>query len=161
MLAYAGLGEDTVDDVEHIQFEGLDSDISGTCYGASIPVSKAVSRSDDVILAYEMNGRCVAIQCTSPCCECNDAPARMLHALSVREVHCLCSPLPLDHGFPVRVVVPGTTGARSVKWLSRIIASKEESGSHWQQVVPNTSLTCVCCQTRICFIHRRGDPVCL
>ena len=42
--------------------------------------------------------------------------------------------LPLDHGFPVRIVAPGITGARSVKWLSRIIASTEESGSHWQQV---------------------------
>jgi len=38
-----------------------------------------------------------------------------------------------DHGFPVRVVVPGIAGARSVKWLSRIIASKQESDSHWQQ----------------------------
>lgn len=57
VLAYAGLDADAIDDVEHIQFEGLDSDISGTCYGASIPVSKAVSRHEDVILAYEMNGR--------------------------------------------------------------------------------------------------------
>lgn len=43
-------------------------------------------------------------------------------------------PLTADHGFPVRVVVPGVTGARSVKWLSRIITSREESQSHWQQV---------------------------
>jgi len=43
--------------VEHIQFEGMDSDVSGTCYGASIPVDKAVTPRDDVILAYEMNGR--------------------------------------------------------------------------------------------------------
>lgn len=28
-------------------------------------------------------------------------------------------PLPRDHGFPIRVVVPGTVGARSVKWLSK------------------------------------------
>jgi sulfite oxidase len=28
--------------------------------------------------------------------------------------------LPRDHGFPVRVVVPGTTGARNVKWLAKI-----------------------------------------
>ena len=40
----------------------------------------------------------------------------------------------MDHGFPLRVVVPGVTGARSVKWLTRIIASRDESGSHWQQV---------------------------
>lgn len=57
MLAYAGLDAETMDDVEHIQFEGLDSDVSGTCYGASIPISKAVSRNEDVILAYEMNGK--------------------------------------------------------------------------------------------------------
>jgi sulfite oxidase len=29
-------------------------------------------------------------------------------------------PLPRDHGGPLRVVVPGTTGARSVKWLGEL-----------------------------------------
>ena len=43
--------------------------------------------------------------------------------------------LSTDHGFPLRLVVPGVTGARSVKWLSRIITSKEESQAHWQQVM--------------------------
>uniref|UniRef100_A0A1B6BW31 sulfite oxidase n=1 Tax=Clastoptera arizonana TaxID=38151 RepID=A0A1B6BW31_9HEMI len=38
-----------------------------------------------------------------------------------------------DHGFPVRVIVPGTVGARNVKWLGSIIVSKEESDSFWQQ----------------------------
>uniref|UniRef100_A0A0N8E9T1 Sulfite oxidase n=2 Tax=Daphnia magna TaxID=35525 RepID=A0A0N8E9T1_9CRUS len=42
-------------------------------------------------------------------------------------------PLTRDHGFPLRVVVPGTTGARWVKWLTRIEVSKNESESHWQQ----------------------------
>ena len=41
--------------------------------------------------------------------------------------------LPRDHGFPVRVVVPGVVGARNVKWLNRIVISAEESQSHWQQ----------------------------
>ncbi|XP_064618699.1 sulfite oxidase-like [Lineus longissimus] len=41
--------------------------------------------------------------------------------------------LPVDHGFPVRVVIPGTVGARNVKWLSQIVTSNEESKSHWQQ----------------------------
>eukprot|EP00245_Coleochaete_scutata_P010478 TRINITY_DN3671_c0_g2_i1.p1 TRINITY_DN3671_c0_g2~~TRINITY_DN3671_c0_g2_i1.p1 ORF type:complete len:580 (+),score=104.36 TRINITY_DN3671_c0_g2_i1:155-1741(+) len=41
--------------------------------------------------------------------------------------------LPADHGYPVRVVVPGVTGARSVKWVSHIVAGAEESTSQWQQ----------------------------
>ncbi len=42
-------------------------------------------------------------------------------------------PLSRDHGYPLRVVVPGTVGARQVKWVNRIILSELESQSHWQQ----------------------------
>ena len=41
--------------------------------------------------------------------------------------------IPRDHGYPVRVIVPGTVGARNVKWLRRILVAKEESPSFWQQ----------------------------
>ncbi|KAJ9606549.1 hypothetical protein H2200_008557 [Cladophialophora chaetospira] len=41
--------------------------------------------------------------------------------------------LPRDHGYPLRVLVPGHTAARSVKWLEKIILSEEESQSQWQQ----------------------------
>lgn len=41
--------------------------------------------------------------------------------------------IPADHGYPVRVVIPGVVGARNVKWLARIVASHEESHSHWQR----------------------------
>ncbi|CAF4428941.1 unnamed protein product, partial [Rotaria magnacalcarata] len=39
---------------KHVQFWGLDCDTSQRCYGASIPMEKALS--EDVLLAYEMNG---------------------------------------------------------------------------------------------------------
>ncbi|XP_066965362.1 sulfite oxidase isoform X2 [Macrobrachium rosenbergii] len=42
-------------------------------------------------------------------------------------------PIPRDHGFPVRVVVPGVVGARNVKWLGKIVISEKESDAHWQQ----------------------------
>ncbi|XP_074028867.1 sulfite oxidase isoform X3 [Leptinotarsa decemlineata] len=42
-------------------------------------------------------------------------------------------PIPRDHGFPIRVIVPGVVGARNVKWLGKIIVSENESDSHWQQ----------------------------
>ncbi|KAL2138168.1 hypothetical protein VTI28DRAFT_7356 [Corynascus sepedonium] len=41
--------------------------------------------------------------------------------------------LPRDHGFPLRAVVPGHVAARSVKWLSKIVVSDEESTSQWQR----------------------------
>lgn len=29
-------------------------------------------------------------------------------------------PIPRDHGFPIRAVVPGVVGARNVKWLDKV-----------------------------------------
>lgn len=42
-------------------------------------------------------------------------------------------PLTPDHGYPIRVLVPGYVAARSVKWISKIILSDDESSSQWQQ----------------------------
>lgn len=41
--------------------------------------------------------------------------------------------IPVDHGYPLRVIIPGNIGARSVKWLSKIILSDKESQSFWMQ----------------------------
>ncbi|KAF5022563.1 hypothetical protein F66182_5396 [Fusarium sp. NRRL 66182] len=42
-------------------------------------------------------------------------------------------PLPRDHGFPLRAIVPGHVAARSVKWLNHVTLSDEESTSQWQR----------------------------
>ena len=101
VLEYAGLNEQAVEStgIQHVQFEGLDFDITNTSYGASIPVYKAMDPRCDVLIAYEMNGE----------------------------------QIPLDHGFPVRIIAPGIAGCRSVKWLGKIIVSEHESDSFWQQ----------------------------
>ena len=42
------------------------------------------------------------------------------------------APLPSEHGFPMRVVVPGWIGARQVKWLGRINVKAEPSDNYFQ-----------------------------
>ncbi|KAF6031291.1 SUOX [Bugula neritina] len=84
---------------KYIQFEGLDVDPTGTPYGSSIAMEKALDPNQCIMVAYEMNGE----------------------------------PVPADHGFPLRLIIPGVVGARNVKWLKKIVLSDEESHSHWQR----------------------------
>lgn len=52
-------------------------------------------------------------------------------------------PLPPVHGFPLRALVPGWIGARSVKWLGRIRLRAEPSGNYFQtrayRMLPDTN----------------------
>ncbi len=43
------------------------------------------------------------------------------------------APLPAAHGWPLRLVVPGYIGARSVKWLGRLTLQAGESDNYYQQ----------------------------
>src|SRR5699024_6072502 len=62
----------------------------------SIPIEKAL---DDVLLAWEMNGR----------------------------------PIPLVHGGPLRVIVPGYYGCNNIKYVRQVELTSEESTSHMQE----------------------------
>eukprot|EP01083_Nonionella_stella_P048246 129116_1 len=52
-------------------------------------------------------------------------------------------PLPRDHGFPLRGIIPGFVGARSVKWIDRIVVMKQQvegmhqTGIAYKQLPPN------------------------
>jgi DMSO/TMAO reductase YedYZ molybdopterin-dependent catalytic subunit len=85
VLEEAGVKDDAVE----ILFTGIDEGVQGDqrhAYQRSLTVEEAMR--DDVLLAYEMNGR----------------------------------PLEPQHGYPLRLIVPGWYGMTSVKWLSSIEA---------------------------------------
>jgi len=66
-------------------------------YGTSIPLSRAMNPSYDVILAFMANGE-------------------------------LLQP---DHGYPVRLIIPGFIGGRMIKWLAEINVIKHETYNHY------------------------------
>jgi sulfane dehydrogenase subunit SoxC len=83
LLEEAGI----LDDAVEVLFTGLDRGVEGEIeqsYERSLPLAEALR--DDVLLAFEINGR----------------------------------PLPPQHGFPLRLVVPGWYGMANVKWVARI-----------------------------------------
>ncbi|MFF5278436.1 sulfite oxidase [Streptomyces sp. NPDC000133] len=95
VLRRAGIGRDAVD----VLPRGLDDEVvsDGTNLGRvrrPLPVVKAL---DDVVLAYEMNGR----------------------------------PLPPDHGYPVRMIVPSWVGIANIKWVGDIEVSADPLLSPW------------------------------
>ena len=49
------------------------------------------------------------------------------------------APLEPDHGRPLRVVIPGQIGGRSVKWLRRLIVTAEPS-DNWYHYYDNKVL---------------------
>ncbi|TKA71910.1 hypothetical protein B0A55_07200 [Friedmanniomyces simplex] len=40
-------------------------------------------------------------------------------------------PLPPDHGYPVRLIIPGYVGGRCVKWLKKVWVTDHENTSHY------------------------------
>ncbi|KAH8146809.1 uncharacterized protein LAJ45_09183 [Morchella importuna] len=59
---------------------------------------------------------------------CMDPKSRVMLALDMNG-----SPLNINHGAPVRIVMPGIPGARWTKWLDRITVQRQESNNFYMQ----------------------------
>ena len=94
----------------HVWFEGLDEiEKGGTVipFGASIPVEKAMIApgTGDGTDQQEVG--------------------------TLLATHMNGAVLLPDHGYPLRTIVPGYIGARSVKWLGKIVVSDKTSPNHY------------------------------
>eukprot|EP00929_Paragymnodinium_shiwhaense_P032711 TRINITY_DN1809_c0_g1_i1.p1 TRINITY_DN1809_c0_g1~~TRINITY_DN1809_c0_g1_i1.p1 ORF type:complete len:330 (-),score=41.79 TRINITY_DN1809_c0_g1_i1:870-1859(-) len=81
---------------KYLRLTGHDMDETGSSFGVTIPLEKAIDPSGDVLLAMTMNGET----------------------------------LPSDHGYPVRVLVPGFAGVRNCKWLAKMELTDELHACH-------------------------------
>ena len=91
-----------LEEAKHVWFEGLDEIEKG---GGIIPFGGSIPMPKAMI-GGDMPGALLAHQMNG-------------------------QPLTADHGYPLRTVVPGYIGARSVKWLGKIIVSDKPSPNHY------------------------------
>ena len=90
-------------EAKHVWFEGLDEVVHD---GHATPFGGSVPLS-----------RVMKVATDAP-------PALLAHRMNG-------APLLPEHGFPLRTVVPGFIGARSVKWLSKIVVSDRPSPNYF------------------------------
>ncbi|KAI8145121.1 putative sulfite oxidase [Fennellomyces sp. T-0311] len=89
------------------------------------------SYKNDLHVAFESVEQCEEDTCygsSIPLCKALDEFGDVLLAYEMNG-----KPLSWDHGYPIRVVVPGYIGARSVKYLKTITVQDHESDSYFQQ----------------------------
>ena len=91
------------ENAKHVWFEGLDQIVSGS---STFPFGASIPIEKALADSDAMPGTLLA-------------------------THMNGKPLAPDHGFPLRTVVPGYIGARSVKWLGRIVVSDRPSPNHY------------------------------
>jgi sulfite oxidase len=106
VLAAAGIRSEA----KHVWFEGLDpikeKDGSVAPFGGSVPISKVMDAPKSRKGFFQEQ--------------------RAVLAYSMNG-----QPLTPQHGFPLRSIVPGYIGARSVKWLTKITLSDRPSTNHY------------------------------
>jgi sulfite oxidase len=100
-------------EAKHVWFEGLDpikeKDGSVAPFGGSVPVSRVMAvtgKGGKNLRSMQFHGAILAYQMNGQA-------------------------LTAEHGFPLRAIVPGYIGARSVKWLTKITLSDKPSPNHY------------------------------
>lgn len=111
---------------------------------------QATNPAADVLLAYEMNGEVIYFNCIASLwkhlygyvhlaiCELWILTWQSSHIITldysiymciwfISQICSFSKVLKRDHGYPLRAIVPGVIGARSVKWLDKIDIIEEES----------------------------------
>jgi sulfite oxidase len=94
-------------EAKHVWFDGLDDVVEG---------GKTISFGGSIPIEKAMSGTRFT------------PGALLVHSMNNQ-------PLPKEHGAPLRTVVPGYIGARSVKWLGKIVVSDKPSPNHFIQDV--------------------------
>ena len=73
----------------------------------------------------------ISVECGDDYTTCWDMPSAM-HPQTLLAYEAYGKPLELEHGAPLRVVMPVKLAYKSAKWISRITVTNEKPGGYWE-----------------------------
>ena len=97
-----------------------------------IPKWGGASMRDFIKMAgADMNAKYVAVECGDEYFTAWDMPS-VLHPQTLLAYEAYNKPLSLQHGAPVRVVMPTKLGYKSAKWVMKLTVTNEKPGGYWE-----------------------------
>jgi DMSO/TMAO reductase YedYZ molybdopterin-dependent catalytic subunit len=82
-------------------------------------------------IGVDMNAKYVMVECGDDYYTSFDMPS-ILHPQTLLCYEAYGKPLSLQHGAPVRIVMPTKLGYKSAKWLSKLVVTNEKPGGYWE-----------------------------
>ncbi|HTR82258.1 MAG TPA: molybdopterin-dependent oxidoreductase [Bacteroidota bacterium] len=79
----------------------------------------------------DLNAKYISVQCGDDYYTAYDMPSA-LHPQTLLCYEAYGKPLTLDHGAPVRIVMPTKLGYKSAKWVSKIVVTNDKPGGYWE-----------------------------
>lgn len=79
----------------------------------------------------DLTARYVRVECADDYYTSYDMPS-ILHPQSLLCYEAYNKPLALEHGAPVRIVMPTKLGYKSAKWLTKLTVTNEKPGGYWE-----------------------------
>jgi DMSO/TMAO reductase YedYZ molybdopterin-dependent catalytic subunit len=82
-------------------------------------------------LGVDATARYVRVECGDDYYTSYDMPS-VLHPQTLLCYEAYGKPLSLQHGAPVRIVMPTKLGYKSAKWVSKLVVTNEKPGGYWE-----------------------------
>ena len=79
----------------------------------------------------DMSAQYVAVECGDDYYTSYDMPS-ILHPQTLLCYEAYNKPLTLEHGAPLRIVMPTKLGYKSAKWINKLVVTNEKPGGYWE-----------------------------
>jgi DMSO/TMAO reductase YedYZ molybdopterin-dependent catalytic subunit len=79
----------------------------------------------------DVNAKYVKVECGDEYFTSYDLKS-ILHSQTLLAYEAYSKPLSLQHGAPVRIVMPTKLGYKSAKWINKITVTNEKPGGYWE-----------------------------